>query len=274
MEYRAAWGDSSSWAIPLPSSDLAANSYSAPRPGEPDGMCPLCNNARRAKYDAMIVGGVPFNQLSMRLAWREELIRHHAQAHVWPVYAVVFDAAFAPYFLPEGDIDALRLSIPRTVPSAAVLYSLVRETRERYRGLKVQYEEEASSLPSGDMKGFVLDGMEVADPGKPRSLAPWDNANQAMQTSLRHKEALNFYDEMLDIREDAKRVYDEIMDSGELKYYSTAVSAVRERRGVVETLCKMSLIARQLSDGDGKARKLSPALQGIVDTLGPLEDGD
>ena len=113
--------------------------------------------------------------------------------------------------------------------------------------------------------------------------------------ALRQAEAINFYDEMMAIRGRAIDVYDRIMGEkqpdgtyegglvdprvvemddgarvvvgGNPKLMSIAVAAVREMSGVVDTLCKMSLIAKRLGD-DGPEEELDPAIKSIVDSIG------
>jgi hypothetical protein len=103
-------------------------------------------------------------------------------------------------------------------------------------------------------------------------LVPWDDARQSAETHMRELAAINFYDEMMDIRRCAIDVYNEVMASKDLKFYPTAIAAVRERRGIVETLGKMSLIAKQLNEVTDTGKKLSPALQEMVDRMQAFRD--
>ena len=117
--------------------------------------------------------------------------------------------------------------------------------------------------------------------GKPRSLVPFTRGQVAGETERRAIDAINFYDEMMGIRARAITIYDRIMDpedkildDGRLvkvmpdpKYYRTALAAVSEMRGVVETLGKMSLIAKRLNEGTDGPRRLSPDLQSIIDQI-------
>ena len=116
--------------------------------------------------------------------------------------------------------------------------------------------------------------------------------------AIRQVEAINFYDEMMAIRGKAIDIYDRIMGEkqpdgtyegglvdprvvekqvgdetvqtivgGDPKLMSIAVAAVREMSGVVDTLCKMSLIAKKLGE-DGPDEELDPAIKSIVDSIG------
>lgn len=79
----------------------------------------------------------------------------------------------------------------------------------------------------------------------------------------RTKDIVNLMDELLLVRDMSLRVYNEIMDSGELKYYNTAMLAVKEIRGVAETMGKFSLIAKQL-EREGEVERLpGPILEMI-----------
>lgn len=139
-------------------------------------------------------------------------------------------------------------------------------------------------------RDYAMDGRV----GK-RPLAPWTKTRSVAEMALRQAEAINFYDEMMAIRGRAIDVYDRIMGEkqpdgtyegglvdhqvvslpdgktavveGNPKLMSIAVAAVREMSGVVDTLCKMSLIAKRLGD-DGPEEELDPAIKSIVDSIG------
>ena len=132
-----------------------------------------------------------------------------------------------------------------------------------------------------------------------RPLVPWTRTRSVAEMAIRQVEAINFYDEMMAIRGRAIDVYDRIMgekqpdgtyegglvdprvvevrkDNGETvetvvggdpKLMSIAVAAVREMSGVVDTLCKMSLIAKKIGE-DGPGEELDPAIKSIVDSIG------
>lgn len=132
-----------------------------------------------------------------------------------------------------------------------------------------------------------------------RPLAPWTRTRSVAEMAIRQVEAINFYDEMMAIRGRAIDVYDRIMGEkrpdgtyegglvdprvvevrkdngdtvetvvgGDPKLMSIAVAAVREMSGVVDTLCKMSLIAKKIGE-DGPGEELDPAIKSIVDSIG------
>ena len=54
---------------------------------------------------------------------------------------------------------------------------------------------------------------------------------------------------------------------GDPKLMSIAVASIREMSGVVDTLCKMSLIAKRIGE-DGPGEELDPAIKSIVDSIG------
>ena len=124
-------------------------------------------------------------------------------------------------------------------------------------------------MGAGQEVRYAYDGGErmLNGDGSNRSLVPFNVAQAHGEQNKRGKDALDFYSEMLDVRQKAIDVYDRIMDSYDKERYSVAVAALRERRGVVDTLVKMSLIAKRLGEeGDGP-RRLSADLQSVVDAL-------
>jgi len=91
-----------------------------------------------------------------------------------------------------------------------------------------------------------------------------------MESELRDRAQnnINFMDEMMRVRKMSYHVYKEVITRGQVKDYGIAMTAVREIRGVVETLGKFSLIAKQLGDDEGKMKRLSPQMQDMIAKLG------
>jgi len=101
---------------------------------------------------------------------------------------------------------------------------------------------------------------------------PWGYARMNKELSKRAENTVNFLDEMMNIRKMSYRIYNEIMDEGDPKLYGTAISAVREIRGVMETLGKMSLIAKKLGDDNAGVKRLSEPMQDMIRKMGVLSD--
>lgn len=74
-------------------------------------------------------------------------------------------------------------------------------------------------------------------------------------TRERAHDIVNLMDELLLVRDMSLRVYNEILDSGDIRYYGTAMMAVKEIRSVAETMGKFSLIAKQL-EREGEVERL------------------
>lgn len=104
----------------------------------------------------------------------------------------------------------------------------------------------------------------------------------------RQREVINFYDEMMDIRQRTRDIYDRIMgrkvvtrdeDGAEIVEYigglvntepktiTAAVGVVKAMSGVMDTLLDASLIIKKIGD-DSKGEELDPALKAIVDQIG------
>jgi hypothetical protein len=111
--------------------------------------------------------------------------------------------------------------------------------------------------------------------GHQRPLRRWTEERMEREIEKTTRETVTFLDEMLNVRDMAHRVYREIMDNGDLKYYATAVSAIHEVRGVMESLAKLSLIAQRIDDGNERSiRKLSPAMRDMIRSMGITEPVD
>jgi len=212
----------------------------------------------------MIIDDLPLSEVAKKIGFSEKVVERHAALHVWPVYMEAFKEVCGAKFMgdiPEGGEDALgQLSARALIPRIPAL--LEKRVAELYRHKLRSREGGISELPRGSLGSYALDGQDASRP-----LAAWDDTRIKGELMKKGEEALNFYDEMLDIRKCAIRIYDEVMEAGKLKYYPTAVAAIRERRGIVETLGKMSLIAKQLSDETEGKKKLSPGMKSVVDSI-------
>lgn len=106
-----------------------------------------------------------------------------------------------------------------------------------------------------------------------------------METEVQKRsgDAIVFYDEMVDARNMAKRIYSEIMDDelqvdskGNIipKNYSAAIAAVREVHTVAMDLAKMAVIATRYQDEQEKGRRLSPVMQAMINDIGVFGSPD
>ena len=217
------------------------------------GMCPLCNNARHKEIDALAASG-GFAALR-KMGFTKSEIDRHLGAHIGLVYAAVG----------RGMVG--------TGESGQRVYGLGRIVEDPMMPDTVAVDPSASyPLP----RKYAFDGGKQVLP-----LRPWNHIRGAAELKERAVEAINFYDEMMEIRGMARRVYSEIMDPDpvanpdgtysepkkNMEYFSVAVSAIKEMSRVVDTLGKMSLIAKRLGEG-GPEKQLDPGLQSIVDSIG------
>lgn len=287
-------------------------------PGSPVscyGMCPLCNNARHRELDATLMRGDVRALYGMGFTRRE--VARHLVHHVGQAYKT----ALLPLLEASGEFEDgyLEEKFPEVI---RVLKGMEARNgrRERVRSEGGYVVLDDGILPGGMGVGMqcgsepgaggpgpvsvhdeLLDdpriGREYAmDGGRGiRPLRPWTQTRSVAEMALRQVEAINFYDEMMDIRARAVDIYDRIMGEkqadgswegglvdprvvdlengtntvvgGDPKLMSIAVASIREMTGVVDTLCKMSLIAKKLGD-DGPGEELDPAIKSIVDSIG------
>lgn len=279
VEFQALY--ESCFRVPLDTGrDVGPRRYGQPGGfGAPDGLCPLCNNAAGAEIDRRLMapGGVARVAREFGFCW--SLVFRHLVRHVGPIYSQVGEAVFG---LASEDLELgaqVRLEAPGPGPASD------RKVFERIGAEMAAMRERVEDQPERRMYGvkyaYCGGSRAMNADGRPRSLVPFNRGQVAAETEGRVIDAINFYDEMMGIRARAITIYDRIMDpeprilaSGEVvevrpdpKYYRTALAAVSEMRGVVETLGKMSLIAKRLNEGTDGPRRLSPDLQSIIDQI-------
>jgi hypothetical protein len=123
---------------------------------------------------------------------------------------------------------------------------------------------------------YAMDGGKVTGP-----LRRWSRERTMEEMAIRQRDALNFFDEMLEIRGCAMEIYDEAMEPREVESRDTrnggasrmernlpvALSALKERRSVAETMAKVGLIAARLGSEGGETKKLSPELSSLLEDL-------
>jgi hypothetical protein len=252
-------GDCGAWGIPLP----GATAHHAPGYGEPDGRCPLCNNSEYWELDKRLLSGVTVKEFCADTGFSVSVVEEHVAVHMLPMYSAALGMVIAIPPLADVALSERLIPVSRALKRAPKILAKRRKELDT-DNLDDREGSVSDTAPVAITREYALSGL----PGtQERPLRPWPDDRQIQETSDRAVSAINFYDEMMDIRRCAIRVYNEVMESGQLKYYPTAIAAVRERRGIVETLGKMSLIAKQLSESTENEKKLSPALQAVVDSI-------
>lgn len=231
---------------------------SGPR-GRVHGMCPLCNNYAHDEIDALLANGEL--KAVARMGFTKDEVARHLRNHSGPVYAASGRAVV--------EVEEARLR-----PASVVKVLAVDAALRRADG---PGPDPVGSF--GETNGAVRARRYAFDKGAQiRSLRPWTVARTRLELEDRVAEAINFYDEMLELRQMTREIHTEATAEIEdprgngtmLKYgldgLKVGLSAVREMRGVVETLGKMSLIAKKLSDDEDGGR-VSPELQSIIDSV-------
>ena len=229
--------------------------------GYVDWRCPLCYNELHARLDAQIIGGASVYELSRQYGFSVDRFREHLSLHIGPIY-VEIAKRICDLISFADDKAGTRFfrSLLKNTPSPQMEYATYHDNRgsagdrAASRGYMVRY-----AFRGGDR---IMDSD-----GRSRELVPFNRGQCARETQERGIDALNYYDELLNIRQRAIDVYDKIINTDDRKRFSVAIAAVREMRGVVDTLARTSLIARQLSEGIEGAPKLFPDLQALVDAI-------
>jgi hypothetical protein len=288
VEFQVA--DLSPYVLPLDGKFYDVDPLSGPR-----GTCPLCNNVQARGLDAWYM-----RRLGGRGKWREKgfpeaMVLDHLVNHVGMVYAGVLDGMEEFRKLDKGKKLDLRglpelEALVRRVSSA-----LTGEEHRRSRHAGMDHDADTqvifsppplARIPGG---GHVLPDPAPAVVGRPAGarakkwyawdgqecigqMRPWEEGRVKDEICSRAGDAIVFYDEMLDVRHRARRVYDEIMDSdpgeGMARNYSAAVAAVREIKGVAMDMAKLALIATKYGDEGDRVRQISPSMKAMLDDIG------
>lgn len=282
------------------------------------GECPLCNNSRGIELDRLCVSGklAPV----YRMGFTKGEVARHLTRHCGPVYARIGNDLFSdltPEAVAEmkGRMSLVANRLVEAQQRRAYLDEMDtrrarREEHERKNPMGVASPRDARGRGTAqDGGGFDQQALErlVHDVLRARSrgyeaprtyafkggrqlglLAPWTHERSVIEMEERQRGAINFYDEMMDIRQKTRDIYDRIMgrkivtrdeDGGERVEYegglvaadpkiiTAAVGAVKAMAGVMDTLLDASLILKRIGD-DSKGEELDPALKAIVDQIG------
>lgn len=269
----------------------------------PRGTCPLCNNERSAEVDAYFI-----EHFHSRTHWgvhagyrfNPRLVLEHLVNHVGLIYASALESSELKSGGANGEWP-LEKRIGMVIRSMEV-YKRRRARQDRDLGDMAIFEphhprQDVEPGPSvygrpdghgGRAKEWYAysGGQEIG------ALRPWGDRRVAQEIQKKSREAIVFYDEMLDVRERARRVYDEIMDTdidalneekqrqsnGKAAYvernYSAAIAAAREIKGVAMDMAKLALIATKYGDEKDKVRQISPSMKSMLDDLGIFDNDE
>ena len=270
----------------------------------PLGTCPLCNNAGHAELDAHFARNLDKLKGKVLRGFDREVVIAHMAMHVGPVYCKT-QAALDPKkaSFRGGNIPgkgAISLAVRRALVQESPLpdndgsVEICTEADIAWYDGAVERNAAINSSPAPERQGgrppgargdwYAFDGdMQVG------AMRPWGEDRVNREIEKRVDESITFYSEMMNAREKASRIYDEVMDSdidaanedrgGKGKpyierNYAAAIAAVREMRTIATDMAKLALIATKYSDGKEKTRVLSPVMQGMIDDIGVFESAD
>jgi len=255
------------------------------------GNCPLCNNSCGADVDQYFL-----SNLHRRNAWgvrggyrfSPAMVIEHLVNHVGLIYASALDIHERTGKTGQKERWSLESRVNAVIRSASV--------RSGRRQLAEREMEAMASFPSVSTSGQDPEGhFNPSIQGRPEgsrakdwyafdgarmvgALRPWEDGRVASEIAKRANEAIVFYDEMLDVRSMARRVYSEIMDTepeeGQVRNYSAAIAAVREIKGVAMDMAKLALIATKFGDEKDRVRQISPSMKAMLDDIGIFENED
>lgn len=279
---------------------LDGHEYDPEQDVYPNGMCPICNNARSTELDRAILDGLQKQSRWDALPFPRTVVMTHLALHMVPVYARAgmdilatlgaADHASALSMRPSKFAS----SVSRVVKGAArkvrnVEWEKMEAAREKVFVLPPE-REDTVVLPSvrGAPKGARPKDWWAYDGGRQvGALRPWGEEKVGAVVERKASEAIIFYDEMLETRAMAQRIYDEIMDSdidalnaerearaeGKKpvyveRNYGAAINAVKLRKDIATDMARLALIAQKYGDEREGKKPLSPALKQMLDDLG------
>jgi len=221
------------------------------------GTCPVCNNPNHYDIDKKIARGMTAEKLSRKTGIDQGMILLHIARHMAPVYGRVAQTIISN--VPE--------SMQRKLIGSKVGMATIEEAAFRTNNDALVY-------PPTDHVD------KDADTGEYGKLRMWDKERTMQELAKRESEAINYYSEMVKVKTDLERVYDEIMDNdfsttnknGDRievsKPYAAAIAAKREVHSVLDSLARMSLIAAKIGATDGnEAMQLSPEIDSMVTSI-------
>lgn len=244
-----------------------AGEYDLPLPDGPpllvSGTCPVCNNSDCKMIDRMLVSGKHIKDVARISKISVMELQHHLKYHAAPIY---YEAA-----------NQLRLLCEARLEGNERFHGLSNKYLKELAELTPEYDKQRMEGGAGTPTGDIADppvkqDYAIVDGVQKKRLRPWTKRRAEMEIITKAGDALNYYDEMMDIREKVSRVYDRIVNKDNPKEddperYSVAIAATRELRGIVTDLAKMSLIAQKLGDGREGEKKLSGPLAALVDSI-------
>ena len=289
---------------------LDGQRYQDPKGMGPTGMCPLCNNAKHREIDEFFLRNLDNPRAWGAYSFTKKQILNHMIRHIGLIYA---EACGVTESLKNSEV-APRLRQALSSPGRSDLT----------RTIRVNVKNQLATLRADEAKSSIEKEETVADTiwldlppdavydghispsieGRPAhakakdwyafdgseqqgALRLWGDKRMNTEIEKRSEDALVLYDEMLDVRRMARRIYSDIMDNegpepektakGNVKYkernYGAAISAVRLIKDTAMDLAKLALVTMKYGDESGKVRRLTPGMQSMLDDIGIFDKG-
>lgn len=225
--------------------------------------CPYCNNSRTSEITYDVLAGMTIEKLHEKYSIKESFSRSemlfHIANHILPIYE---------------PIAMERVVIPLESEYAKVLLS---GTKTKQRALAVSATAETvSRAPTIDVslkkRRAVDDYYYINGDVRAVKFKRWTRGRMLQEIDKRKDDSLNFLDKMKEYMRKTDDVYDAVMEEGDIKNYGIAIAAVREGRGILESIGKMGLIAKKLGEDTGGLRRMSPEMQAMMAKLGIIKD--
>lgn len=225
--------------------------------------CPYCNNSRTSEITYDVLAGMTIEKLHEKYSIKESFSRSemlfHIAAHILPIYE---------------PIAMERVVIPLESEYAKVLLS---GTKTKQRALAVSATAETVSRAptigvSLKKRRAVDDYYYINGDVRAVKFKRWTRGRMLQEIEKRKDDSLNFLDKMKEYMRKTDDVYDAVMEEGDIKNYGIAIAAVREGRGILESIGKMGLIAKKLGEDTGGLRRMSPEMQAMMAKLGIIKD--
>ena len=277
----------------------------------PSGLCPICNNTRHAEYDYIIISNISRPQnWKDKVPFPRSIIERHLALHILPIYTRVGESVVSIIPGKSAASDTSNENMLRMMRGvirdaiAAKRNSIEDDEFLKEDRIRVGAADEVAGtrLDFTSSPGIIKPSLRGAPAGSRAgswyayngekcvgSMRLWGDKRMEHEIEKRTTEAIIFYDEMIESRAMAHRIYDEIMNSDiealneelELrakpgtkpKYvernYGAAIQAVKLKKDIATDMARLALIAQKYGDEQAKeGRAVSPAVRAILDDLG------
>lgn len=228
--------------------------------------CPYCNNSRTSEITHDVLAGDAVSKLHEKYS-ADGMIPYkamtfHIANHILPIYEPIAKERLEIPLESEYAQRTLNgFGMPQKVKM--ILNNAAMNTLDVKQPVM---DIEKRRKKRADLEYYITDDVAAT------RFKRWTRGRMLQEIEKRREDSLNFLDKMKEYMRKTDDVYDAVMEEGDIKNYGIAIAAVREGRGILESIGKMGLIAKKLGEDTGGLRRMSPEMQAMMAKLGIIKD--